>query len=74
MMSDGRTNTTFKEKRKQVIRYYRDNVYWAPSGEILEWNPHNRDKILQKMIEQFDGESEYEIGRILDDYHKRLSG
>ncbi|MHA1673237.1 MAG: hypothetical protein ACTSYI_06380 [Promethearchaeota archaeon] len=73
-MSDGRTNTKFKEKRKQVIRYYRDNVYWAPNGEILEWNSHNRDKIIQRMTEQFAGESEFEIERILDDYHKRLSG
>ncbi|MHA1519724.1 MAG: hypothetical protein ACTSRK_06025 [Promethearchaeota archaeon] len=73
-MSDGRTNTTFKEKRRNVVRYYRDNVYWAPNGDILEWNNHNRDKIMQKMMGEFQEESEFEIERILDEYHKNLNG
>lgn len=72
-MSDGRTNTKFTEKRKEVIRYYRDNVYWTNTGEILEWNAYNRDKILHLMMEKFIDESEYDIERILEDYHKRIN-
>lgn len=70
-MNSPTSNTIFKRK-KEIIRYYRDNVYWDSSGDILEWNPYNREKILQKMLEKFDSESKVEIANILEEYHRKL--
>ncbi|MCF2139118.1 MAG: hypothetical protein K9W44_03590 [Candidatus Lokiarchaeota archaeon] len=62
-----------KFKKKEIIKYYRDNVYWDSNGEILEWNPYNREKILHKMLEKFKNSSEFEIESILEEYHRKIA-
>ncbi|MCF2138616.1 MAG: hypothetical protein K9W44_01005 [Candidatus Lokiarchaeota archaeon] len=57
--------------RKQVISYYRKNIY-DYEGEVLEWIPRNKTRILDLMQEKFKDHPVTEIERILNEYYSEM--
>ncbi|RLI66762.1 MAG: hypothetical protein DRO88_00835 [Promethearchaeia archaeon] len=57
--------------RKEVISYYRRNVY-DYQGEVLEWIPRNKTRILDIMKENFKDHSLTEIERVLNEYYSNM--